>query len=126
MDMKSLFDVETCIGPFEVAGPDGKKYDLRFYFRKAKPEEELELNRRMSRQRIKENGQIESSDAALLAPGWSFKQLCTRITCENGNGEPAVDVPRDEWVDIDEQVKKDAWATFRTRVKKKDAQELSD
>jgi len=120
MNIRELFDVEVAV-PLEV-----ENHTVTFYFRNAKTEEELEFRRRTSRQRINGNGSIESSDSALQAPMYLFKAQCTRITLANGDGSPAQDVPKEEWSAIPDQHKLDAWVTFRSRVKKKEAQDLLD
>lgn len=119
MKIRDLFDVETAIS-FEV-----EKHTVTFYFRNATTDEEIEFRRRTSKQRIKDNGTLESTDSAIKAPLYLFERTCKRITIQNGDGQ-IEEVSPEEHKDIPEQLKLDAWAAHRSRIKKKEAEEIQD
>ena len=119
MKVKQLFDVETVV-PFEFDG-----HTISFHFRNPTADEEQEFRRRTSKQRIKDNGTLESTDVALKAPLWLFEKLVQKITITNGNQSPE-DVPVEEYRDIPEQTKLEAIASHRGRVKKKETDDLRD
>lgn len=118
LSVKDLFDVEAKVS-FEVEGQT-----IHFYFRHATTEEETDYRRKVSRQRLRENGTFETSDSALNAPLQFFRKLCKKITMQNG--AEAVEVPLEEQQFIPDQVKLDALGSFRGRVRRKDDEALRD
>jgi hypothetical protein len=121
LTLRELLDAEYRV-PFDIEG-----HTLTFHFRNANADEEKEYIRRTSLRRVKENGVVESTDAALNAPLWLFNKLCTRITLKNGTGE-AVEVSKEETVGIPgvDQYKLEAIGFYRNRYKKKEVDDLSD
>jgi hypothetical protein len=119
MNLKDLYDVETKV-EFIKEG-----HNLAFYFRTATTEEELEFRRRTSMQRIKENGVLESTPTALKAPLWLFEKLLTKITLQNGNGEP-IEQPKEDIKYIKEKDKLEAIAQARLPMQKKDNEILGE
>ena len=119
MDIRQLFDVEAVI-PYDIDG-----HTVNFHFRNATTEEEFEYRRQTSRQRLRENGTLESSDTALKAPLRLFSKLCNKVTLKNGTGE-FENVPAEDQKFIPDYVKLEALAAFRGRVKRKDDEALLD
>lgn len=118
MDIKSLFDVETAIA-YEV-----ENHTITFYFRNPTSEEEIEFRRRTTKQRITDRGQLESSDAALKAPMYLYTRCLKKITLQNGVGN-IEEVSAEDQKHIPENLKLEAWATHRNRIKKKEDSDLS-
>lgn len=119
MDIRQLFDVEAIV-PFDV-----ESHTLNFHFRNASTEEEIEFRRQTSKQRVRENGTLESTDVALKAPLRFFSKLCTKITMKNGTSE-AQEISAEEQKFIPDYIKLEALAAFRGRIKRRDEDLLLD
>jgi hypothetical protein len=119
MNIRDLFDVETCIS-FDVEGNT-----ISFFFRNATAEEELEFRRRTTKQRISDRGVLESTDAALKAPMYLYTRCLKKITMQNGTGNIEEISPEDQ-KHIPENLKLEAWALHRSRIKKKETDDLQD
>ena len=119
LTLKELFDVHVGV-PMEVEG-----HIITFYFRNATSDEELQYSRRTSKRKINDGGNIESPDSVLTAPRWLFDKLLTKVTLQNGTGEQR-EVAKEELQAVPENVKIDALAAFRARVKRTEKDTVQD
>jgi hypothetical protein len=79
VDTNELFSKE------EIVKTKYKGVDVFHYLRQPSNQESLEFRRKSANVRVR-NKEIQTSDAALLAPIELYDKICTRVVVENGAG----------------------------------------
>jgi len=119
MDFNELFNTTT------VVKVRWGTYVTYHHLRTPTNEQDLEYRRRSAKINIKGRS-VETTDQALNAPLFLYEAVLEKVLVENGNGEPAAEMPADVRARLPNRVKLEAINALLSDVERVESEETKN